>query len=329
MAQQQIQHSTSESTLNYNSQKTKERQTKQAKQILHDLIKSFENPQTLQDAVVKTFLEPIDVPQNKYSRTNRILLALQGADDARGNAVWRQINRFPLVWSKQVFIMIPKTRKIRNKDCKGTKVEEEEKTITTGFFFKGLYDVENTYGTGKNSKVEYVKNPPKKLPPLSDVAQKWGVKIKYKVDSANTAAAAAWGSFNPTKNEIQLGTDNPATFFHELAHKAHEKIDGRLKMEQDPQQETIAQLTAGVLSQMYDQKIDLYTYKYIKGYTQDDDDKEEDPKKTLKLIGDVINKTGQVLELILGNTSHQGDKDKCLKHESENKSSHTGEETNV
>ena len=28
----------------------------------------FENPELLQNAVIKTFLDPIDVPQNKYSR---------------------------------------------------------------------------------------------------------------------------------------------------------------------------------------------------------------------------------------------------------------------
>ena len=43
---------------------------KQAKQILEKLVKSFENPEFLLDAVIKTFLDLIDVPQNKYSRMN-------------------------------------------------------------------------------------------------------------------------------------------------------------------------------------------------------------------------------------------------------------------
>lgn len=248
------------------------------------MVKSFENPQFLQDAVIKTFLDPIDVPQNAYSRMNRILLAIQGSYDARGSATWRKLNKFPLNWSKQVFIMMPKTLKIKDKE------NEEEKTITTGFFFKGLYDCENIYG-GK--KLEYVKNPPKDLPPLSDVAEKWGIKISYKVHPK------AWGSFDQSKNEIQLSTDNKTTFFHELAHAAHKKIDGSLKGGQDPQQEAIAQLSAGVLAQMYGEKMDLYTYEYIKHYAKDD------PQKAMKLISKVLNKTGQVLELILENTNYQ------------------------
>ena len=269
-------------------QKIREKQANQSRQILEKLVKSFENPESLQNAVIKTFLDPIDVPQNKYSRTNRILLAIQGAYDARGSSTWRQIDRFPFEWTKQVFIMMPRTQKIKNSD--GIK---EDKTITAGFFFKGLYDVENTRGTSKKSKIEYVKNPPKILPPLSDVAKKWGVKIEYKV------RPDAWGSYNSAENKIQLSTDDAGTFFHELAHKAHEKIDGKLKPRQDPQQEAIAQLSAGVLSQMYDHTIDLETFEYIKGYAQDD------PKKAMQLIRKVLHKTGQVLELILENTSCQ------------------------
>ena len=270
-------------------QKIRDRQASQSRQILEKLVESFENPQTLQNAVIKTFLDPIDVPQSRYSMLNRILLAIQGSYDARGNAAWRQIDRYPLDWSKKVFIVIPRMQKISGgKNDDGQK--DEKTTVTAGFFYKGLYDVENTYGTSKNSKVAYVKNPPKTLPPLSDVAKKWGVEIEYRVCNN------AWGSYNPAKNKIQLSTENAGTFFHELAHKAHEKIDGRLKMEQDPKQEAIAQLSAGVLSQMYDQKIDLETFEYIKGYAQDD------PKKAMRLIHTVLYKTGQVLELILGAT---------------------------
>lgn len=265
-------------------EKIKARQEKNAGQILDNLVKSFENPQFLQDAVIKTFLDPLDAPQNAYSRMNRILLAIQGSYDARGNAAWRKLNKFPMNWSKQVFIMMPKTIKIHDKE------NEEEKTITTGFFFKGLYDVENTYG---GSKVEYVKNAPKELPPLHDVAEKWNIKIEYKVDPRG------YGCYIPAKNTIQLGTANKCTFWHELAHAAHKKIDGQLKAGQDPQQEAIAQLSAGVLAQMYGEKMDLYTYEYIKHYAKDD------PKKAMQLISKVLNKTGQVLELILETTNYK------------------------
>jgi hypothetical protein len=43
-------------------QKIREKQANQSRQILEKLVKSFENPESLQNAVIKTFLDPIDVP---------------------------------------------------------------------------------------------------------------------------------------------------------------------------------------------------------------------------------------------------------------------------
>ena len=264
-------------------QNARSTQIQSARQALENLVAAFADPHTLEDAVVKTFLDPLDVPQQKYSAANRILLAVQGATDARGTAAWRKAGRAPADGSCQVFIMMPKTRRVRDEST------GETKTITTGFFFRGLYDVNSTVG----EEVKYVKNPPRELPPLSDVAKKWGVRVTYRVESG------AWGTFDPANNEISLGTDDAGTFFHELAHKAHEKVDGRLRPGQDPEQETIAQLCAGVLCRMYGKKADLYTYRYIRAYAQDD------PDQALKLIGRVLSKAGKVLELILNTAGHR------------------------
>jgi len=118
-------------------QQIKEKQANQSKQILEKLVKSFENPEFLHDAVIKTFLDPIDVPQNKYSRMNRILLAIQVSYDARGSSTWRQLNRFPLDWSKQVFIMMPRTQKIKKKDeeyTKKTNLSDREGDVYAFFY---------------------------------------------------------------------------------------------------------------------------------------------------------------------------------------------------
>lgn len=267
-------------------EKIKAREVKHSQIILEKLVSSFENPEKLEDAIIKTFLDPLDVPQAKYSRFNKILLFLQESQDARGNAAWRNLKRFPLDWSKQVLIMIPKTITIKDK-----KNEENDKTITTGFFFKGLYRYENTYG----AKIpEYEKLKPKELPPLIDVAQKWGIKTTYFHIGDNKA----YGYFDQSKNKINLSTHDAETFFHELGHAAHKKIDGTLKGGQDPQQEAIAQLTAGVLCQMYGQKMDRHTYEYILGYAKND------PKKAMNLISKVLVKVSKILELILETTDY-------------------------
>ena len=266
-------------------EKIKAREIKQSKIVLDSLVASFEKSEKLEDAIIKTFLDPLNVPQGKYSRLNKILLFLQGSEDARGNGVWRSLKRFPLDWSKQVYIMIPRTMTIKDK-----KNEEDDKTITTGFFYKGLYEISNTYG----AKIEeYEKQKPKILPPLIDVAKQWGIDVTY----FHSGDTNAYGYFD-NKNKINLSTHNAGTFFHELAHVAHKKIDGVLKGGQNPQQEAIAQLVSGVLCRMYDQKMDKYTYDYILHYAQDD------PKKAIQLISKVLVKVSKVLELILETTDY-------------------------
>ncbi len=267
-------------------EKIKAREIKRSQIILDQLVASFDKSEKLEDAIIKTFLDPLDVPQGKYSRFNKILLFIQGSEDARGNAAWRNLKRFPLDWSKQVFIMMPKTMTIKDKEKK-----EEDKTITTGFFFKGLYEISNTYG----AKIpEYEKQKPLVMPPLIDVSQKWDIDTKY----FHNGDTHAYGYFDQSKNKINLSTHNAGTFFHELAHAAHKKIDGTLKAGQDPQQEAIAQLVSGVLCRMYDQKMDKYTYDYILAYAKDD------PKKAMQLISKVLVKVSQVLELILETTNY-------------------------
>jgi len=87
-------------------EKIKVREIKQSHLVLEKLIASFEKSEKLEDAIIKTFLDPLDVPQGKYSRFNKILLFLQSSEDARGNAAWRNLKRFPLDWTKQVFSCI-------------------------------------------------------------------------------------------------------------------------------------------------------------------------------------------------------------------------------
>lgn len=266
--------------------KIKAKEIKKSKTVLDLLVASFDNSEKLEDAIIKTFLDPLDVPQAKYSRRNRILLFLQGSEDARGSAAWKLLKRHPLDWSKQVFILMPSTKKIKDKS------NDEDIIITTGFFFKGIYEYSNTYGA---KIADYEKQKPKVMPPLFDVAQKWGIDVKY----FNSDSDGSYGYFSENKNQIVLKTENAYVFFHELAHAAHKKIDGVLKNGQDPQQEAIAQLTSAVLCRMYDHKMDKFTYDYILAYSKND------PKKAMNLISKVLVKVSQVLELILETTNYQ------------------------
>ena len=269
-------------------EKIRAREIKKSKSVLEKLVASFDKSELLEDAIIKTFLDPIDTPQSHYSRLNRIMLYLQGAQDARGINVWHSLKRQSLDITKQVFIWMPRTQKIKDK----TGDEDKDITITTGFFLKGLYDISNTFGA---KIADYEKQEPKVMPPLFDVAQKWGINVKY----FNVESDGSYGYYSPDRKEIVLKTENAYVFFHELAHAAHEKIDGKLKSGgQNPQEEAIAQLTSAVLCQMYDHKMDKFTYDYILAYAKND------PTKAMQLIKKVIIKVSKVLELILETTNY-------------------------
>ena len=147
-----------------------------------------------------------------------------------------------------------------------------------------VFRVEDTEG----ADVCYVKDAPSTLPPLANVAEKWGVTIQYRPTSEGE-----YGGFSQTKNSIYLSTDDQSTFWHELAHKAHSKIE-TLKGGQDPEQEAIAQLTAAVLGRMYGHNVDGYTFDYIGAYAG-----ERSTEQVAKMCMKVMSKVEKVLKLIL------------------------------
>ena len=60
-------------------------------------------------------------------------------------------------------------------------------------------------------------------------------------------------------------------FFHELAHCAHEKVNGSLKAGQDPIQEIVAELSAQALCRIVGKTDDKYlgnSYRYIEVYAE-------------------------------------------------------------
>lgn len=55
-----------------------------------ELLKSGDAPAAV---IIATF-PPFDVPSNSRSRTNRIVMVLNGTSDARGFTMWNETNRY-------------------------------------------------------------------------------------------------------------------------------------------------------------------------------------------------------------------------------------------
>ena len=108
------------------------------------------------------------------------------------------------------------------------------------------------------------------------------------------AIPGAYGCTNKDGEYIKLATQDTQTFFHELAHIAHSKIE-TLNNGQDARQEAIADFTAAVLMETYglgDRTGNAFNY--IKMYCAD----------PLKAVKDAIDTITKVMAVLNEATAH-------------------------
>ena len=221
------------------------------KQVLDKILVSFESGD-VPEALSIVALPQQDVPCSQWSLCNRLILFFADTSDARGFRQWKRVGRYPKKGSKALYILSPRHRK--------KKEEEEGKIILAGFVPVPVFRWEDTAG----EPLPQVALRPRLLPPLIEVAQDWGIDVSWQSFQGD-----AYGFYNPTRNEIVLATHAESVFFHELAHAAHQRVNGRLKPGQDGRQEIVAELTAAVLAHLYGRRPnDGGAYRYIRSYAE-------------------------------------------------------------
>jgi len=101
--------------------------------------------------------------------------------------------------------------------------------------------------------------------PFIELAEAWNISVK-----AVPGNYSFYGFYSPEQKQIGLATPEEGTFFHELAHAAHERVCGKLKHGQDAIQEIVAELSAAVLCRMVGKELDTLgnSYRYIKRYAE-------------------------------------------------------------
>ena len=253
-----------------------------AREQLGKIVELFSSTE-LPDMLAKSYLEPAGCPSDNWSLGNRLIMTMEGTSDARGYRQWKQVGRHVKRGRKAIYILGPTMRR-------RVEVDEEtgEETVTSyvvGFHGIPVFRHEDTEG----ERVKTVKREPKSLPPLADVAARWGIDTRY-----DATRHGEYGSFSKSDAEIRLCTDDVSTFFHELAHAAHSRLE-EIKPGQDPQQEAIAQLVACVLGRSYGYDVDGYTYNYIAHYAGS-----AEPAEVGRMCYRVLGKVEKILGLILG-----------------------------
>ena len=229
---------------------------------INKIIEIFESGQ-IPDAIAHSTIPMPDIPSAKWKgMRNRILLyietVLQGKSmDARTFKQWKEVGRYPTAGTS-FYLWRPNI--VKQKD----KKTGEDESFITGFRPFVVFSYSDTKG---KELPEAPDTNPAEVPPLMDVAEKWGIDVSYL-----PSVVGFWGAYSPSLDNIELATHDESTFFHELSHAAHSRVvktrGEQLKKEQDPFQEIIAELTAAVLCTLVGRQPinEGMRYKYISRY---------------------------------------------------------------
>ena len=259
--------------------------TEKASAALSRIVQLFSTSE-LHRTVATVYIQTAGKPCGSWSIGNLLLMYLAGTKDGRTYVAWQRAGRYVKKGTKAFYILEPRfVTKVRTDEA-GEPVLSEGKPVAyqvlAGFRPSPRFRYEDTEG----EPLEEYK--PRQMPPLANVAEKWGVKVRYE----NTTRGES-GYFEPGTNSIVLCVEDPSTFFHELAHKAHSKIED-LKPVQDPEQEAIAELAACTLSEMYGYDVKGNSYDYIAHYARG-----HTPEQVGRLCMRVLDRVRKVLDVIL------------------------------
>lgn len=237
-------------------------------------------------AVARTVIERDkgEKPSNYWSLGNRLLMMISGTFDARGFNQWQEVGRKVKKGAKAQYILAPIKKTFKVKD-ENDPAKEDVITIIKGFKGIPVFRYEDTEG----DEVQQTSYEPAVLPPLIEVAEKYGVTVKYGPFTKNF-----FGYFQPATKTIMLCTHDVRTLFHELGHAVHNTIKP-LKGGQHAGQEIVAETCAAVLCEIYGYQGYIYHgYEYIKHYSMD-----KTSSGIIKEIFSVMNDVQEVLRLIL------------------------------
>lgn len=227
-----------------------------AKKILDNLVNTILDGDAVKyiHANLEMFTEGEEIPCQKWSYLNRVLVTLNGTSDARGIRQWNEKGRSIKKGASAFYIFVPMFR--TEKD----NATETDAKVLSGFRLMPVFRMEDTEG----KELEYIRRMKKldvdKLP-LSEIAKKLDLTIQKGI--SNNAA----GSFNPVKKVITMLANNPQVFLHELSHAIDYTL-GNYEKTDYAFGEVVAELSSAFLGSLYGINVDLNNTKaYIQGWS--------------------------------------------------------------
>jgi len=245
--------------------------TPNAEKAMQEVIQKFQSGELSELIKIAAFEIPASWPSSKWSMGNKMLAYVQARTlNARGYQAWKEVKRQVQKGAHSIYIWAPRMVK---KEEKG-----KEKAQLIGFFPVAVFPIEATEGEPLQEDLT-----PRELPPLFDVAARLGVTVKFQPVAPDRLGDCG-------HDLINLGTDDPRVFWHELAHAAHQATDPEYKERSSQYKEVVAEFTACVIANIYGYDYSGTTWQYLSMFSND-------PLKAIMKAGHHID---QVLNLILG-----------------------------
>ncbi|MGA2502533.1 MAG: hypothetical protein ABSG01_00420 [Anaerolineales bacterium] len=244
--------------------------TPNAERAMQEVIQKFQTGELSEIIKIAAFEIPDSWPASRWSMGNKMLAYVQARTlNARGFQAWKEVKRQVKKGAHGIYIWAPRMIK---KDENG-----EDKTQLIGFLPVAVFPIETTEGEPLKEDLT-----PRELPPLFEVATRLGVTVKFQPVAPDRLGDCG-------HDLINLGTDDPRVFWHELAHAAHQVIDLEYKDRSSQYKEVVAEFTACVIAALYGQDYTGTSWGYLKMFS-------DDPLKAIMKVGQHID---QVLKLIL------------------------------
>jgi hypothetical protein len=249
-----------------------------AKASLDKVVQRFEEGD-LSPMVNAALIElPEDAPASKWSYNNKVLATAQsGVVDCRGYRQWKAVGRQVQKGTHASWIYMPRTKK-------NNETGEYE---LKGWLMGAVHPYTNTQVIEGQEEIAFeykLKEPP----PLLEVAERLGLNYQI-APTLLEGYNATMGWFRQSDGTLTMGADDIRTFFHELAHAAHAQFEDLLEVPV-VEKETIADLTAAVLCDIYGVDRTGNVWNYIKFFN---------PEDPMDAIRKAMTKVGKVLEVIL------------------------------
>lgn len=194
----------------------------------------------------RRFQVPDEFPSSRYSLRNKILLYAQADSMVAGTFnFWKKHGRYVVGKGKQAYIYAPMIKKYDEEKPNGETVK---RSYVYGYRPIPVYPAEATEVNEKfdGEPLEVPELEPAELPPLTHIAEKLGLEVDWKPVAPDRLA-----DYWKRGKRINMGTDSPDVFFHELGHALHEETDYKFQERSKPYKEVVAEFISAVLTYMY------------------------------------------------------------------------------